>query len=286
MFKRNWLFVAAFAGLTFAASPLAAQQSGDGGSAEGDTRQAGQTPNNSPAVAAAIDRLADEIAETRVEQSDPYGEERNQREQRDILAQEEMAYWAWAMFWAMVAQTFLALCALIALLLDLRQNRKSSEAQIRAYLSVEPLTLRLNGNTGEYEVQISILNQGQSPAFRVKTAASFYVGKMEPAEAEIMRSEPRPEIGRAALCTIQIARDIKSSFQSPQNLNKGQIAALRNGNIHLFIFGFVSYVDAFNQLRETKFCYFQENLPLPPQDGIFARTDSEWEIAPFHNETT
>src|SRR5690606_41805844 len=90
------------------------------------------SPRNGLADVAGIDRLTESLI------AKPQPRNTDEREQRDLAAQEAMAVFGYWVFWAMLLQTALAAGALIALVKDLRQNRRSAEAQLRAYISVEP----------------------------------------------------------------------------------------------------------------------------------------------------
>ena len=90
------------------------------------------SPRNGLADVAGIDRFTESLI------AKPQPRSTDEREQRDLAAQESMAVFGYWVFWAMIGQTALAAGALIALVKDLRQNRRSAEAQLRAYISVEP----------------------------------------------------------------------------------------------------------------------------------------------------
>ena len=66
-----------------------------------------------------IDQSAGEIGQTTYTNGDPYQDERNERERRDIVAQEEMADWAKAAFWATLASASIAGLALFAIGVDI-----------------------------------------------------------------------------------------------------------------------------------------------------------------------
>lgn len=151
------------------ASTLSAQQASDARSSQPSTEQSREISQGTPApIASAIDRVADELAETRQDQSDPYGDERNKREKRDIIAQEESAKWARWNFVAIVLQTLLAGGALGAILYDIGQSRKSAETQTRAYVTLGNTDLRRKSTDAgkkSWFVDVDLENKGQTPAF-------------------------------------------------------------------------------------------------------------------------
>ena len=116
------------------------------------------SPRNGLAEVAGIDRFAESII------AKPQPRSADEREQRDLAAQESMAVFGYWVFWAMILQTGLAGGALLALIKDLRQNRRSAETQLRAYISLEVIKGTVFEEGKEVEIRLHAKNYGQTPA--------------------------------------------------------------------------------------------------------------------------
>lgn len=198
-----------------------------------------------------------------------------------------MADWAFPMFLAVLAQTLLALGALIALISDLRQNRKSSETQLRAYVSAKPQTLNSYRQNTRICATLEVKNDGATPAYKMRHGGNFLVATEEEAEQELRVTE-RPEIGKPALFTLQVGQTMYADIQRDHDLLPEEQKALRDGTKRLWLFGFTSYVDAFGYERTLRFCYYADGAlftdQTPPRGGALA-TKFNWVLAPFHNES-
>lgn len=112
--------------------------------------------------------------------SNPEPANADEREKRDLAAQENTAAWA---FWIVVltgGQLLLSGFGLFALLLTIKQGRDANEiarvsndeqarigmAQTRAYISITPKGAS-EPSAGTIEVELDYLNSGQSPARRL-----------------------------------------------------------------------------------------------------------------------
>lgn len=244
---------AALAGLTLLwGAPLSAQDPSDAGSGQSGTGDGREPSDDSPSIIAAIDRLTNKMTEARIEQADAYGDEREQRERRDVVAQESMAYWAEAMFWAIITQTLLAFGALWALVLDLRQNRESAERQLRAYLIIQSAKLTLQG--GEAKCIFTAVNAGQTPASEVVCKFKTYAG-----------NEPRPlphDFSESQDSRIVRVGSMGQNSPHPHAFTKPcanpeVLKALRDPNnpLSIFLDGIITYTDSFGHHYETEFAF-------------------------------
>lgn len=96
----------------------------------------------------------------------------NQRSEADLQAQREMSDWAFWLLIVTICQTPLTVGGLIALIITIRQGqesnqiaRESAQAQIRSYLMVESVAMRV-GNGG-ISCDVIVRNVGESPATNV-----------------------------------------------------------------------------------------------------------------------
>jgi hypothetical protein len=83
--------------------------------------------NQEKDVASGIRRIG-EALEAQNTKTDPYEKERNEREIRDLQAQENSAYWAEAMFWATFAAIILSVIGIGLVGATFRETQRSSEA--------------------------------------------------------------------------------------------------------------------------------------------------------------
>lgn len=127
-----------------------------------------------------------------------------EREQRDLSAQEGMAWWAELMFYASAATVVLTFFALVAILRTLHHTRRAAdytegmlgeakqttvaardtvtetrrigEAQVKAYLSIKAAKAFIDEKDG-IVFDVTVRNFGQSPAKDVHAIASVWVNR-------------------------------------------------------------------------------------------------------------
>lgn len=276
------------------AMPLQAQPASGGEGEKKSPSQSATPRDDSPAVVLTLDRIVDELEKSRIEQRDAYEQERNKRERRDIIAQEEMAYWAFWMLIVVVAQTGLALGALIALVCDLRQNRKSAELQLRAYVSAIITTLHTypdgKGGIRKLAFDIEIKNGGSTPAYECIHAGNIVAFTRDEAAAFFNSVEDAPRTGVKASYVLHIGQKTEGNMEGHKPFPASVVKKIYAGKLELYAFGFCEYRDTFGRLRTTRFCYIVEGLPsiTPPDDTTVTPTirPMEWRMAPFHNSAT
>ena len=79
-------------------------------------------------ISPALKGIESAIRELEPDEDDFERQERNDRERRDLEAQENMAFWAKAMTWATVATVLLTLAALIAIIRTLHHTKRAADA--------------------------------------------------------------------------------------------------------------------------------------------------------------
>ena len=237
------------------ASSGAAQPSGNSASGQPSANQTTNVATERPRVILPRNRQIDQSKEAQPQQSDPYAKERNEREKRDIVAQERAARWAKASFWAIVAQTLLALGALTALVLDLRQNRISTERQLRAYVLLDTAQVHrcatLEGATWESDhpearyVAVEVKNFGATPAYKV-------VFKMGVAIRPFPLREAFAPIPEDVLFSVADLAQGRERIMVLEVLNSGPMhETMRQGGWGIYAFGFVEYQDIFGRKHTT-----------------------------------
>lgn len=263
-----WCILVAVAGLITA--PLQAQQASDAGSRQHSTDDGSSGASKPPTqVAPAIDRVADELAKTRKDQADPYGDERNKRERRDIVAQEDAAYWGRANFLAMVVQTILAAGALWAIVADLRQSRSSSETQTRAFVTVHDISYRRDHpQLPRYNLELNIENQGSTPAYIKRVF--FIVGWRRPGVAEEI-IDKISEWHRDTSFIVAAGAQFCVTAPMPASF-----AISDMGGSTLRIYGAIEYLDIFDKRRTTNFKFYSTAKEyISREDALVARTSMD-----------
>lgn len=245
------------------------------------------SPRNGLADVSGIDPLAESII------AKPQPRNTDEREQRDLAAQESTAIFAYWMFWAVVLQTLLAAGALFALVKDLRQNRESNERSLRAYLSFSDMNLSVfdtkkGGGTKRMEVETKIINGGQTPAYKCIHLGNIVALTQKGAEANFSRSDAAPILGQAKPYVVHNGRDTNAAFFSHEDISESDIQAVTDGKKAIFIYGMVVYEDCFGAQRKTRFCYelVSPLLPAKPDPSGVTETQLKWDMAPFHNDAT
>jgi hypothetical protein len=185
----------------------------------------------------------------------PKPKDREERENRDLAAQENSAVFAYWVFWAVVLQTFLAGGALFALIKDLRQNRASAEAQLRAYITIDPGGIN-EPIDGKVQMPYNVTNCGQTPAYNLSVFGDILIVHGDPRD---FNPHEHGRLGYADAST-----DIAlGPGQNQWNYAYGdedmlapfwdEIAKKESAIVH---YGFLQYRDVFNVIRKTNFAFY------------------------------
>ena len=167
-------------------------------------------------------------------------------EVRATIAQEDMAFWAEAMFWVTLASLAIAVCALLGLKAQISQNRRSSERQLRAYLAVKPLgVVKLIGSENMLG-QVLLKNVGSTLATNValEVNAAIEPGRRERTDFPV-GGDPK-HMPRGLQPGDEMAQGSKNSLQ---------LADVQATGDFIFIWGVAHYDDGFGQRRFTRFCH-------------------------------
>lgn len=118
------LILASLAMLLLAAQaqPVGNNASGQGAAAEGNE----SAPKNANVAAPSRRPSGDPVARDANEQTEKA--EQTQRERRDVSAQEDMAYWAGAMFWAAFAQAVFSAVGIVLIYVTFREARRAADS--------------------------------------------------------------------------------------------------------------------------------------------------------------
>ena len=128
-----------------------------------------QESRNHEKIAAGISRTSDAL-EAQKGSSDPYEEDRNKREIRDLEAQENSAYWAAAMFWVTLSAVVLSVIGIFLVWTTFRETQKSNDiARDHQRARILPIVEldRTHHLSETMKVTLRCENVGLSPAYRV-----------------------------------------------------------------------------------------------------------------------
>jgi hypothetical protein len=208
-------------------------------------------------------------------------------ETRDLAAQRTSAIW---MMFAGIAALIgmpVGIIGAWALIWTFFEQRRTSRAELRAYLAVEIKDFFPNLDTGAVLADIRVVNTGQTPAFGTRWAGNIALSNDELLERELL-DEPElmtePKEGRPNPETIHARRDIVGSVEPPGKLPPGELTdAVLGKKSGLYVFGTVWYKDAFETERFTNFCFKFVNdtgrNKRPPEQSL------GWISTPFHNDS-
>ncbi|WP_273676459.1 hypothetical protein [Erythrobacter fulvus] len=243
-----------------------------------------ESPRNGLADVRGIDALAESLI------AKPKPRNNDEREQRELAAQESMAVFAYWMFWAVVIQTLLAGGALLAILKDLKQSRESNERALRAYLYFGPIELssfasRETSDGRRFEVNTAVKNGGQTPAYECVHMGNIVAFTPDEAEAHFGNQREPPRIGMPTPYVVPNGGEVNAAFYSSSDVSESDLIRLRDGLKRLYAYGIVVYHDIFGFERRTRFCFQLESaLPQEPPNGGVLTANVLWSLAPFHND--
>lgn len=293
MLKRNWIVVTAF-GLALVVASLGQaqeQSQNEQGSAAHQQSPAETLPLPGPLYVIEDEPTAD--ARKRSEQ------EAAQREIDDLVAQQgmnaatqamndatqRMADFAYAQTWLVGIGTVLLF---VTLWLTWQANQAAQnavavtdrigQAQVRAYISVDPAALPKLVIGEVPECRFSVKNYGQSPALKVSVVSAVVTGTRPlPAfTGDLVRPEGRRSPPTVTLSTNE---PFVGSAKGPEVLTMEQHSAVMGAEeVCLYLAGRVDYLDVFKAEHFTRFCYVLLKAPTVP--GGY-----DWSTVGVHNDT-
>lgn len=158
--------------------------------------------------------------------------------------------------WGGVAETaaavFTGLLALFAFV-QVMDSRKSSERQLRAYLSVEPRKVANFYESGTVRVDLLVHNHGQTPAQNVRQNYCVEIFEYPLSSGFVF-----PPTANAVADDYSVfpRADTEMRLHANRELTIEDIQRIQSGKASLHCWGVVRYVDAFGRERTTNFsCY-------------------------------
>lgn len=248
MLVRSWLLAVAL-GLTLAPSWCGAQEAPEAAVEGQPVTEPGQQESgptgetNAPSedaeppdLAPSLQGIEAAIRDLIAEEDEIERQRQEEREIRDLNAQEEMAGWAREMFWTSAATVVLTAVGVILIWRTLKATRdavKEAEKatvaaqeavnvtheiggrQLRAYLGFIGIESQLAPNEAFVRVAVNFKNTGQTPARRVRIRMGSFIktAKNQPfvincSDKEAMPSGPTDlGAGEAVSCSLNITRE-------------------------------------------------------------------------------
>jgi hypothetical protein len=273
MFKRYGVFVLAFglilSAQVFAQSPDQAVDQQE----EGDRQEQSQ---DSPAPLGFPVWILEDPEQA--ERSELQQGEAAQREIDDLVAQQNAAKAAEGAFKVGVAQTILAFFGTLALVYSLMLNRQATtaavdavttsrkigQAQTRAYVGLESTSLSVSES--RIYGKVTFQNFGQSTANEAKFRLMWSCQAGEFVQDWLTEAPMSRAVGSMPP-TGQVVRTFATneSLDTEKSLSKTQIADLMAGRSTFWVFGDMTYIDAFDRAQKTSFRLWMANV-----DGKYA----------------
>jgi hypothetical protein len=258
MFNRDWLFFFTIGlilalGLVFAALLKDKHHPGSG--------KHGTTEIHSEAQQITPEQLAELISRRRQAQyADRHASSENERSERDLVAQEEMAKWARYLFWTSLVGVALLAGTLyetnrtaIAAQDAVRVTKDSAEKQLRAYVTMVSVHITQFEVGLPIKLEIRMKNCGQTPAYDYRGGYTMTTVPLHGAKTYRFN---RP-IEDATWSRTVLGPGIETGTLFPNNhiLSKSEHDHVTAGSHALFVWGYDAYTDAFGKQQSMWFRY-------------------------------
>jgi hypothetical protein len=148
----------------------------------------------------------------------------------------------------------------LAVIGQIREARRSSERQLRAYLTTTiGESFRQGGGVRglKLEFRPRILNTGQTPAYEVRVLNTMAL--LNPAEALTYNFQlpENPPVSRAgSVMTLGPGQERFTHVIAARKMTRTEMRDFISNRKTLYVYGTICYVDAFKKRRFTNFCYW------------------------------
>ena len=142
----------------------------------------------------------------------------------------------------------------LVVLSQVAEARKSSERQLRAYLtSTVGGAYRQGASRGlKFEFRPVVVNTGQTPAYNVNSVSSIQLMTLEEA---LTFDFSLPEAAGQSVMTLGPHQERFTPTIFDRRLSKAELRDFKKGNRRLFVYGTIHYRDTFRKRRHTNYCY-------------------------------
>jgi len=177
----------------------------------------------------------------------------SQRSEQDLSAQQGMHFWAVGMVIVGLLQTAVAGGALFLLMKDLRQNRESAEAQLRAYITITDVKFRV-APENKIKASVDFKNSGTTPARELRVHLTIHIQDWP----EYLPLELPDKSSEWHKSTAVVGAGGEAAISNDQGLKDGLVAREVFDRACLIAQGHIEYVDVFGKQRATRFRYFSD----------------------------
>jgi hypothetical protein len=191
--------------------------------------------------------------------------------------------------WLVGVTAILALATIIlaAFTIDLAfTSRKTAQRQLRAYVAVRAENVYPFSPDIPVGIRFRMTNHGQTPAYDVShTAAVAILPHPLPPNFQF----PAPPVSVASRFVLHPRASFEAGVVAPRPYNGVEINQATNG-FRIYLYGSVTYRDAFKKHRETTFC-----VSIVPSQNLVAMSrgrdlptpvNIDFHAADQHNEAT
>lgn len=129
------------------------------------------------------------------------------------------------------------------------------------------------------KVLFYVKNNGQTPAYDVKSSVFFDVGAPSPHDR--LSASSQVDVTAQSRATVNPGEAISVQRKFQGHVNPTQIGEVKTGRQQFYVYGQIKFTDAFQEARWIRFQYFI--VHSPGQDGDIYRN---WEISEEGNYTS
>jgi hypothetical protein len=124
--------------------------------------------------------------------------------------------------------------------------------QLRAYVFPDQANLIWQGTVRPTVAEIIIKNSGQTPAYRLATSSVFIVGDYP------LQGEPNVPRFPNNRTVVPPSGNYALSIAMDKPLTGDQLRAIQKGTQAIYAVGEISYTDAFNECRVTRYRFYYQ----------------------------
>jgi hypothetical protein len=204
-----------------------------------------------------------------------YAAHQAEHDDRDLEAQQTTAVWTHYLGVAGVLGTAFGLLGVALVLFTFREQRKTSRAELRAYLTVEPGGIN-ESRDGVHRVPLNFINNGQTPAYHIEHGGDFLIMTGDPRQFDPATHGRlgglKPEDFTVSSDQILGPKANRFSYAYlDEKLSKDFWGKIQKKEAAIIHYGFVRYVDAFSRPQATNFAFYHWGELLSDADSKVCR---------------
>lgn len=193
------------------------------------------------------------------------------RSERDLVAQTDMAFWAFwmaiisgLMFFATavgVVFVYKTLSATREMVVETKNttvtSEKSVEAtrhfnkiQLRAYVDVEKISIERFTATEIFNLKYEVVNNGQTPARKLRSVSRIFIRNISDAESKKIHF---PDINYSPTLSLGPKQRLYYNMPQSEEISLVDFQKIVDGTMIIIFAGVISYIDVFGVTRRTVF---------------------------------